>query len=163
MREFPKNPGDFAAISLATLAFSASSATNDTITTSTNTFKTGDEIVLHITNGNAGGLTDYQVCFVILVNATTIKLATTLDNAEQYTCIDITANIGAGTIYPCYDMGGGALYVGTTGHINAVGCEMPEEASPVLIQNIAAGIVQPPRYRKIFSYLTTATNLVRML
>ena len=67
--------------------------TNDTLTVPTNTHKwvTGMAVVFNLTSGTITGLSDDTTYYVIRASTTTIKLATTLANAQNGTAIDLTA------------------------------------------------------------------------
>ena len=73
-------------------AQSAVSTANDTITASSHPFNTGDAVTYADKGGTVlANLTDGGTFFIIKVDANTIKLATTLDNANDGTAIDLTA------------------------------------------------------------------------
>ena len=73
-------------------AQSAVSTANDTITASSHPFNTGDAVTYADKGGTVlANLTDGGTFFIIKVDANTVKLATTLDNANDGTAIDLTA------------------------------------------------------------------------
>ena len=73
-------------------AQSAVSTANDTITLSSHAFNTGDAVTYADKGGTVlANLTDGGTFFIIKVDANTVKLATTLDNANDGTAIDLTA------------------------------------------------------------------------
>ncbi len=73
-------------------AQSAVSTANDTITASSHPFNTGDSVTYADKGGTVlANLTDGGTFFIIKVDANTVKLATTLDNANDGTAIDLTA------------------------------------------------------------------------
>lgn len=66
---------------------------NDTLTVASNVNKwvTGMAVVFNLTSGTITGLSDNTTYYVIRASATTIKLASTLANAQNGTAIDLTA------------------------------------------------------------------------
>lgn len=83
----------------AAVTFNGASGVDDsaeTITLTGHPFVTGDQVTYSDGSGTAiGGLTDGGTFFVIKVDANTIKLATTLNNANAGTAIDLTDGVGA--------------------------------------------------------------------
>lgn len=66
---------------------------DDTLTVASNNTKwiTGMAVVFNLTSGTITGLSDDTTYYVIRNNSTTIKLASTLANAQNGTAIDLTA------------------------------------------------------------------------
>jgi microcystin-dependent protein len=66
---------------------------NDTLAVASNDTKwiTGMAVVFNLTSGTITGLTDDTTYYVIRASSTTIKLASTLANAQNGTAIDLTA------------------------------------------------------------------------
>lgn len=81
-------------------SFNAASNVNVTtnaITVSSHGYSTGDVVVYYANGGTAiTGLSNYGIYYVISVNSNTIKLATSLTNANAGTAIDLTV-VGSGT------------------------------------------------------------------
>lgn len=81
-------------------SFNAASDVNVTtnaITVSSHGYSTGDVVVYYANSGTTiTGLTNYGIYYVISVNSNTIKLATSLTNANAGTAIDLTV-AGSGT------------------------------------------------------------------
>ena len=82
----------------------------NTITITSHGYTTGD-IVIYTKDGGheIGGLTDYSIYYVIAVSSSTIKLATSLNNAVTGVAIDLTATaVGPNRIYePVSETGNG--------------------------------------------------------
>lgn len=70
--------------------------TSTDVITTTNNYPTGTEVVFNESFG-IGGLTDGTKYFVINLTSTTIKLASTLANAQSSTAIDLTSVGGTNT------------------------------------------------------------------
>lgn len=82
----------------------------DTITITGHGLVTGADVALTTSGSLPGGLsaTDY---FVIVVDADTIQLATSLSNAQAGTAVDITSAAGGGTHTLTHGTKGGAVQV----------------------------------------------------
>lgn len=83
-------------------ATSVASLSDDTINLTAHGYTTGDTVVYSAEGGTPiGGLTSGAVYFVIAVNVNTIKLATSLANANAGTAVNITAaGVGVHVLAP---------------------------------------------------------------
>jgi hypothetical protein len=86
---------DFSDIKTEYFATSAVNTGTDVITVA-NSYETGDALVVRSSNTVPAGLTANTTYYAIRLTATTIKLATTADNAAAGTAINITSQ-GTGT------------------------------------------------------------------
>ena len=133
----------------------AVNVTNNTITIPSHGYTTGD-VVIYDRNGGTivTGLTNYSVNFVIVVNANTIKLATSAGNATLGTAIDLTV-VGSGThrLYdPLTDSGNGYFatptvqFTSTTGTSAAARTILTDtgEISHVIVTNGGSGYSTAP-------------------
>jgi hypothetical protein len=88
--------------------------TTNAITISSHGYTTGDIVVYTRDGGHViSGLTDYNIYYVIVVNSSTIKLATSLNNANNGTAVDLTATaVGDNILYnPVTETGNGYFAV----------------------------------------------------
>lgn len=92
---------------LAALSFDAASAVSaaaDTITITAHRLQTGDAVVLYNGGTVPGGLAAGATYYALVVDANTVKLATSYANAQAGTAIDITAaGSGANSLGACAD------------------------------------------------------------
>ena len=130
---------------------------NNTITISSHGYSTGDVVIYNKNGGTiVTGLTDYAVYFVIVVNANTIKLATSAGNAILGTAVDLTI-VGSGThrLYvPLTDVGSGYFatpavqfttdLVGVTSAIARTILTDTGEISHVIVTNGGSGYSTAP-------------------
>jgi hypothetical protein len=158
MKQIRQNPTSNQGITLTTYVFT-STTTNGTVTVTgpvnVSAIERGQSVMLVITGGTAQGFTTLQEYYAIPVNSTSIKLASTYQNAIIGTNITTTGNAGGGTIYPTYKVGG-VVYVGTTGNVNCRGISSPNFT---VLNAVPVGFV-PVMIKDIHSYNTTASNLV---
>jgi len=99
---------------------SAVDPATDQITITSHPYNTGDEVTYNDGGGTAiAGLTDGQTAFVIKVDANTVKLAASADDAGAGTAIDITAD-GVGASHNLTGKTAtGAAQLGSTGITHA--------------------------------------------
>ena len=100
-------------------SFNATSNVNTTtnvITISSHGYSTGDIVVYHRHTGHVvPGLTDYNIYYVIAVSSSTIKLATSLNNALNGTAVDLTATaVGTNRLYEPVTESGNGYYAAPT-------------------------------------------------
>lgn len=90
--------------------------TTNTITINSHGYTTGDIVIYQKHTGHViGGLTDYSIYYVIVTSPTTIKLATSLNNATSGVAIDLTANdIGPNRLYEPLTDGGNGYFAAPT-------------------------------------------------
>jgi len=159
MKQVNSNPTVNGNITLTTYEFSSTGAGGVvTVTTpvDVSAIKRGQGIFLDITSGAAEGFKEDVEYFAIPINATSIALAATRENAFDGVAITTTGDAGAGVIYPVYRVGG-VLYVGTGGDLSMRGI-MSKEFSDH--KNIPDGTWFPCMIGDIKSQGSTASDLV---
>lgn len=103
----PKSADDGGAgsitVSVTTAGTDGASATNlstNTITSTSHGFATGTRLIYGAGTAATGGLTDGGIYYAIAVDANSLKLATSLENALAGTAVDLTSfGVGTGTLY----------------------------------------------------------------
>lgn len=73
------------------------SVANDTVTETAHGFSTADEVTLSTTGTLPAGLATSTTYYIIVVDADTFKFASTVDNANAGTAVNITGAAGGGT------------------------------------------------------------------
>ena len=167
-RDIPSQPGYLAAVTLpSSIAFSSSDATGDYITCDTaHGLTTGDLIEVAIDGGTTGGVTANTFYYAVEVTGQTarVKLATTYDNAIAGTVVNITADIGAGDVYPVAKVYRATLYVGTAGNVYVIPGSLDKNSvsgdADIGLLNVANGTVLPYVVHAVATRQTTASNIV---
>jgi hypothetical protein len=159
MKQVNSNPTANESITLSTYVFTATG--EDGVVTVTapvdvSAIKRGQGIFLSIDTGNAQGFEQDVEYFAIPINATSIALAATREDAFDGVAITTDGNAGAGVIYPVYRVGG-VLYVGTGGTLYLRGLQ-GKSFSPHV--NIPDGTVLPFMIKDVLSQGSTASDLV---
>jgi len=156
MKQVNSNPTSNETITLSTYAFTATDEGGVVTMANAGQLERGQSVFLDITNGDAAGFEEDVEYFVIPVDATSIALAATREDAFDGIVIETTGDAGAGTAYPTYRVGG-VLYVGTGGTLYLRGLQ-GKSFSPHV--NIPDGTVLPFMIKDVLSQGSTASDLV---
>jgi hypothetical protein len=162
MKQVNSNPTSNAGITVTTYAFSATGASGTVTGTGVSALKTGQSIILGLNGATAQGYTKNGEYFVIPVNGTTFKIASTKAKAMAGTYLSTASgNAGAGTIYPNIEVGG-VLFAGTGGNANLRGFSVCDTGltSFSIHKNIPDGSVLPFMVKDICASGTTASDLI---
>lgn len=151
------NPTKNKSVALTTYTFSATDNAGQ-LTTSVGvaTLERCQSVIITVTGGTEHGFTTTQEYFVIPVDDTHIKLASSIANAAAGVAITTTGNAGAGVLYPSVSIGG-VMYVGVTGDLNIKGAGSKTFS---LHKNISDGYIIPFMVKEVSTYLTTCTDIV---
>lgn len=161
MKQVRYSPCSNKTLTIATYVFTATAADGTITGTGVAALEKGQSIILGLTGATAQGYTKNGEYFVIPVDTTHIKVASSKANALSGTAITATGDAGGGTIYPNYAVGG-RIYIGTAGNINIRGIEVSDTGTTSfsLHKNCANGTVLPFMVKDVCALSTTATDLV---
>jgi hypothetical protein len=162
MKQVQQNPTVNEDLTIATYSFSATGASGTVTGTGVDALERGQSIILGLSGSSAEGYTKNEEYFVIPVDTTHFKIASSYSNALKGTYLSsASGNAGGGTIYPNYRVGG-TLFVGTGGDINlrGIGVSKTGLTSFSLHKNVSDGSQIPNMIGAVCASGTTATDLI---
>jgi hypothetical protein len=147
------NPMGNRSLTIESFAFSETGASGMVTSVGASGLEVGQSVFLSSGNGSFVADTEY---FVIPTDSGSFQIAETKSDALNGVYFDASGDVGSGTVYPTFQVGG-IIYVGTTGHLNCRGIVSKEFS---LHKNISNGSLLPFFIKDINSKDTTASDLV---